>query len=106
MIEAVNLLCDKILYIRYADNMVRKSQAFLHFFSQDGLEVAASTMCDTNQCPTCTVPHDMLDNTEQAFPIRDMETVMESVKKASEKMLDEHKQVKEKCKTQVTKHIL
>ena len=34
VIEAVNLLCDKILYIRYADNMVRKSQAFLHFLAK------------------------------------------------------------------------
>ena len=101
VIGAVNILCDRVLYLRYSDNKVQETQAFLLLLSMDGLEVSMSTMADTRQCPSCAAPHNMLDSTEQAFPTRDMVTVQETVKKAQEQLLDEHKQVKERCKQQV-----
>ena len=104
--EEINELCDKELYIRYADNKACRSQCFLHLCSMDGLEVSASTMCDITQCPSCVAPNDMLDNTEEAFPIGGSVTVMESVKTAQEMLLDEHKQVKERHKKEETCNIL
>ena len=101
VIEAINILCDRVLYLRYADNKVRETQAFFLLASMDGLEISMSTMADTRQCPSCAAPHNMLDSTEQAFPTRDMQTVKENVKKAQDKLLDEHKQVKARCKQQV-----
>ena len=101
VIKAINILCDRGLYIRYADNKVRQTQAFHHLLSMDGLEVSMSTMADTRQCPSCAAPHNMLDSTEHSFPNRDMVIVQETVKKAQEKLLDEHKQIKDRCKQQV-----
>jgi len=105
MIDYLNRLCYKDMHIRYADNMVRLTQCFLHLLSMDGLEVSASTLCDVTQCPTCTCPHDYLDSTEDSYPLRDSVTVQESVKKAQETLLDEHKQVKDRHKKEVTNHI-
>ena len=100
-IGAVNILCDRVLYLCYGDNKVLETQAFLHLFSMDGLKVYMSTMADTRQCPSCAAPHNMLDSTEHSFPNRDMVIVQETVKKAQEKLLDEHKQIKDRCKQQV-----
>ena len=106
IIAELNRLCYKDMHIRYADNMVRLTQCFLHLLSMDGLEVSASTLCDVTQCPTCTCPHDNLDSTEDCYPLRDSATVQESVKKAQDTLLDEHKQVKDRHQTEVKFHIL
>jgi len=74
VIEAINILCDRVLYLWYAYNKVRQTQAFFLLASMDSLEVSMSTMADTRQCPSCAAPHNMLDSTEKAFPTRDMQT--------------------------------
>ena len=59
----------------------------------DGQEVGAGLMCDVNQCPVCTCPHDELDRADVSYPYRDTETVKAAVKAAQEQHLDDDGEV-------------
>ena len=49
----INDLVGRDVYIRFADNMTRRSRVFLDFLCMDGDEVSTATMCPTTQCTTC-----------------------------------------------------
>ncbi len=68
VIADLNELCSKEIYLRFADDRIRLSRAFLHVLVLDGAKVAAATMCDTRQCPVCTCTHQELDKTDKAYP--------------------------------------
>ena len=48
-----NKLCKVGLYIHCADKMVSFVQFFHFFTSMDGLELAATALTSTKDCPTC-----------------------------------------------------
>ncbi len=47
-------------------------QVFYHLLvmDSDGQEVGVALMCDVNQCPVCTCPHDKLDRADMLYPYR------------------------------------
>jgi len=48
-----NELCKEGQYFRFADKKVRFVKFFHFFTSMDGLELAASALTSTRDCPTC-----------------------------------------------------
>ena len=102
IVDKVNQLCSKNIYIRFADNMTRESRVFPHFCSADGMEIAAITICPTSECPSCTCPADELDNTEEEYPCRPSTHVKEKVSKARKAFLDDLENIKSGCKEQVS----
>ncbi len=89
VIGDINRLCATDIYLRFADEKVRCSRFFYHLLVMDGQEVGAGLMCDVNQCPVCTCPHDELDRADVSYPYRDTETVKAAVKAAQEQHLDD-----------------
>jgi hypothetical protein len=73
VIADLNKLRSTEIYLCYADNRIRLSNAFYHVLVLEGAEVAAATMCDTRQCPVCTCPHQELDRTHVAYPYQHKE---------------------------------
>jgi hypothetical protein len=67
----------------------------------DGAEVAATTMCDTRQCPVCTCPHQELDRTDKAYPYRHTEQVKAMVEAAQREHPDNQGRVKPLHQTKV-----
>ena len=94
VIEDLNELCSKDIYLRFADDRIRLSRAFFHVLVLDGAEVAAATMCDTRQCPVCTCPHQELDRTDKSYPYRITQNVKAMVEAARREHLDDHGRVK------------
>jgi hypothetical protein len=74
IIQDINELCSRDIYLRFADDKVLLSRAFYHVLVMDGAEVAAALLCDVNQCPMCTCPHSELDRTDVSDPYRDTES--------------------------------
>lgn len=86
IVAEVNQLCSEDKYYVFADRKVRLGRCFWHLLSMDGLEIAASTMCDT--CPVCECPKAELDRTDVLYPLRQGATVKEQVKDAQRKLLE------------------
>ena len=102
IIEEINALIREPFYIRFADRKVRLCQAFYHFCSMDGEEVAATLMCSTGDCPVCECPKDELDRTDVFYPLRNTEKVRAAVYDAREELLEEDGTVKQGNKTKVS----
>ena len=75
IIPEINMICSKNNYYRFADKLVRQGRCFWHLLCMDGAEIAAATMCGTNNCPTCECPKTGLDNTEDTYQLRHTESV-------------------------------
>jgi hypothetical protein len=95
IIQDINELCSRDIYLRFADDKVRLSRAFYHVLVMDGAEVAAALLCDVNQCPVCTCPHSELDRTDVSYPYRNTESVKRAVSAARSEHLDEDGEVKD-----------
>jgi len=94
IIEEVNSLIKEPFYLRFADRKIRLCQAFYHFCSMDGEEVAATLMCSTSDCPVCECPKDELDRTDVVYPLRNTSKVRAAVYDAREELLEEDGTVK------------
>jgi len=66
-------------------------------FSMGGLEIAATTMCSTNECPVCEVPKDELDKTDVSYPLLSGSTVKALVEDAQAELLEPDGSVKPRC---------
>ena len=95
IIEEINTLCSADNHFRFADKLVRKGRCFWHLLSMDGLEIAASTMCSTRDCPVCECPKDQLDQTDTAYPLRTTAEVKTRVETAQSRYLDRNGQIKQ-----------
>jgi hypothetical protein len=101
IIADINQLCSRDIFLRFADDQVRCSRTFCHLLVMDGQEVGAALMCDVNQCPVCTCPHDELDRADVSYPYRDTESVKAAVKAAQDEHLDDDGEVLFGHQTQV-----
>jgi hypothetical protein len=101
IIQGINELCSRDIYLRFADDKVRLSRAFYHVLVMDGAEVAAALLCDVNQCPVCTCPHSELDRTDISYLYRDTESVKQAVSAARAEHLDEDGRVKDQHNQEV-----
>lgn len=88
IIKEVNEICSKNAYYRFADKLVLQGRGFWHLLSMDGAEIAAATMCGTDNCPTCKCPKSQLDNTEDTYNLRHPESVRQAVEKAQAEHLN------------------
>ena len=102
IIEQINALIKEPFYLRFADRKVRLCQAFYHFCSMDGEEVAATLMCSTSDCPVCECPKDELDRTDLFYPLRHTEEVKAAVYDARKELLEKDGTVKAGNKTKVS----
>ena len=103
----INDLVGRDVYIRFADNMTRRSRVFLDFLCMDGDEVSTATMCPTTQCTTCWCPLDLLDSTKDTFPFRDTVEVCSELQAERERLLDPDGTPRDGCKEKVyIKYIL
>ena len=66
-------------------------------FGQDGLEIAATTICSTEDCPVCEVPKDELDRTDHLYPLRSGWAVRARVAAAQAELLEQDGSVKQRC---------
>jgi hypothetical protein len=82
---------------RFADGKVRLGRCFWHLLSMDGLEIAATTMCSTDECPVCEVPKDELDKTDVSYPLLSGSTVKALVEDAQAELLEPDGSVKPRC---------
>ena len=97
VIAELNELCAEDKYFRFADKKVRQGRCFWHLLSMDGLEIAATTMCSTNDCPVCECPKDELDRTDKSYPLRNGEKVKAQVKAAQSELLEPNGCIKQNC---------
>ena len=67
----------------------------------DGAEIAAATMCGTDNCPTCECPKAELDNTEDTYPLRRTESVRKQVVQARAEHLNADGAIKDNHKEKV-----
>ena len=102
IIEQINALIKEPFYLRFADRKVRLCQAFYHFCSMDGEEVAATLMCSTSDCPVCECPKDELDRTDMFYPLRHTEEVKAAVYDARKELLEKDGTVKQGNKAKVS----
>ena len=92
-----NELCKEGRYFRFADKKVRFVK-FVHFFtSMDGLELAASALTSTRDCPTCECPRELLGTTSRLYPIRDTQKLRNAVAKARAELLNPDESIKCRC---------
>ena len=82
IIPEINDICSKDDYYRFADKLVRQGRGFWHLLCMDGAEIAAATMCGTDNCPTCECPKAELANTEDSYPLRTTDSVRKKVEEA------------------------
>ena len=101
VIAELNELCAEDKYFRFADKKVRQGRCFWHLLSMDGLEIAATTTCNTDNCPVCECPKDELDRTDFLYPLRDSATVKARVEAAQAALLEPDGTIKRNCKKQV-----
>ena len=87
IIPEINDICSKDYYYRFADKLVRQGRGFWHLLCMDGADIAAATMCGTDNCdincPTCECPKAELDNTEKAYPLRRTDSIRKQVEHAA-----------------------
>ena len=79
VIAEINELCKTARYYRWADKLVRLGLAFWHIISMDGLEIAATALSSTTECPTCECPKDELERTDKLYPVRSTDDVRAGV---------------------------
>ena len=82
IIPELNDICAKDDYYRFADKLVRQGRGVLHLLCIDRAEIAAATMCGTDNCPTCECPEAKLDCTKEAYPLRRTESIRKQVEQA------------------------
>ena len=92
-----NELCRAGRYFRFADKKIRFVQFFHFFSSMDGLEIAASALTSTLDCPTCECPREHLGKTDRLYPIRDTEKLSKAVTKARVDLLNPDESIKYRC---------
>ena len=92
-----NELCKTARYYRWADKLVRLGKAFWHIISLDGLEIAATALSSTMECPTCECPKDELDRTDKLYPVRSTADVQAGVEKARAELLNRDGSIKDQC---------
>lgn len=88
LIAEINELCKTARYFRWADKLVRLGCAFWHIISMDGLEIAATALSNTMECPTCECPKDELHRTDKLYPVRSSAKVGAGVDKARAELLN------------------
>jgi hypothetical protein len=101
VIAEINELCKTARYYRWADKLVRLGCAFWHIISMDGLEIAATALSNTMECPTCECPKDELDRTDKLYPVRSSAEVGAGVEKARQELLNRDGSIKQRCIGQV-----
>ena len=97
VIAEINELCKTARYYRWADKKVRLGQAFWHIISLDGLEIAATALSSTMECPTCECPKGELDRTDKLYPVRSTADVHAGVEKARAELLNRDGSIKDRC---------
>ena len=97
VVTEINQLCSEDKYFRFADGNVRVGRCFWHLLSMDGLEIAASTMCSTDDCPVCECPKNELDRTDTSYPLRTGSVVKSLVEAAQAELLEPDGSVKHHC---------
>ena len=111
IIPELNDICAKDDYYRFADKLVRQGRGFWHLLCMDGAEIAAATMCGTDNCPTCECPKAELANSEDTYPLRTTDSVRKKVEEARAEHLradgsikDDHKD--KVCYTGLLLHVI
>ena len=69
LVADINNLCSAGKHFGFADGRVREGRCVWHLLSMDGLEIAYSTMCPTDDCPVCECPGKELELGAQTFLI-------------------------------------
>ena len=92
-----NELCKEGRYFRFADKKVRFVQFFHFFTSMDGLELAATALTSTRDCPTCECPRERLGQTDRLYPIRNTHELRKAVEKARAELLNPDETIKDRC---------
>ena len=98
IIPEINEICSKNDYYRFADKLVRQGRGFWHLLCMDGAEIAAATMCGTDNCPTCECPKTEHDNTEDTYQLRHTESVRKKVEQARAEHLNADGTIKDNHK--------
>ena len=75
----------------------------ISFVSMDGLEIAATTLCGTDDCPVCEVPKDELDRTDVSYSLRSVSAVRAQVHAAQAALLEPDGSVKPRCVGKVSR---
>ena len=104
IVADVNEVCSMDRYYRFADKVVRLGRAFWHLLSMDGAEIAAATLCGTDNCPTCECPKAELDSTEKTYPLgplRKTSDVKQTVEDGRARLLNADESVKPNKKSAV-----
>jgi hypothetical protein len=101
VIAEINELCKTARYYRWADKLVRLGCAFWHIISMDGLEIAATALSNTRECPSCDCPKDELSRTDKLYPVRSSAEVGAGVEKARQELLNRDGSIKQRCIGQV-----
>jgi len=101
VIAEINELCKTARYYRWADKLVRLGCAFWHIISMDGLEIAATALSNTRECPSCECPKDELSRTDKLYPVRSSAEVGAGVEKARQELLNRDGSIKQRCIGQV-----
>ncbi len=65
VVAEINERCSEDRHSRFANGRVREGLCFSHLLGMDGLEIAATSMCDTDQCLVCKCPKDELDRSHR-----------------------------------------
>ena len=63
----------------------------------DGLEIAATALTSTKDCPTCECPRHLLGKTNRLYPIRDTDVLRKAVEKARAELLHPDESIKHRC---------
>ena len=87
--DEINQLCSEDKHFRFSDGKIRLGWCFWHWhlLSMDGLEIAVTTRCGTDDCPVCEVPKDELDKTDVSYPLRSVSAVRAQVAAAQAALL-------------------
>ncbi len=101
IIQDINELCSRDMYIRFADDKVWCGRAFYHLLVMDGAKVAAAFLCDVNQYPGRTCPRSELDRTDVSYAYHDTESMKQEVDAAQSEHMDDGAEVKERRKTNI-----
>ena len=64
----------------------------------DGLEIAATALTSTKDCPNCECPRHLLGTTNRLYyPIRDTHALRKAVEKARAELLNQDESIKDRC---------
>jgi hypothetical protein len=97
VIAEINELCKTARYYRWADKLVRLGCAFWHIISMDGLEIAATALSNTIECPTCECPKHELDRTDKLYPVISSAKVSAGVEEARAELLNRDGSINDRC---------